>query len=246
MMSHVSSSDKVLKSTTAKMEFFFDVFSLLPPAEKPAAMAQSMEAILHTAQSYSPNGWMEHIFQCNCSELERYVITDVFHFKEQKAFPDFKHEYIVLRVQPKSSSCTSAPPHTDIKLSRTIRNHGLSARLGLWGSATDTVEVQAPPSAVPVQEIHRLTWQQNNAPDLLRISYLVSTVHHHRMPNYCLLKTSCYAFARAIKDAIYRKYDGSAAAPNPPRFLTRQSYFMGCIPAGITKSQKVAEAVTGL
>ncbi|KAF8125123.1 hypothetical protein EV363DRAFT_1351574 [Boletus edulis] len=240
MMSHVSSSDKVLKSTTAKMEFFFDVFSLLPPTEKPAAMAQSMEAILHTAQSYSPNGWMEHIFQCNCSELERYVITDVKHSR----ILSMNTLYYVYSPNPPLS--TSAPPHTDITLSRTIRNHGLSARLGLWGSATDTVEVQAPPSAVPVQEIHRLTWQQNNAPDLLRISYLVSTVHHHRMPNYCLLKTSCYAFARAIKDAIYRKYDGSAAAPNPPRFLTRQSYFMGCIPAGITKSQKVAEAVTGL
>ncbi|KAG6370542.1 hypothetical protein JVT61DRAFT_11330 [Boletus reticuloceps] len=227
------------------MEFFFDVFSLLPPTEKPAAMSQSMEkTILDTAQSYSPNGWMEHIFQCDCSELECYVVTDLFHYKEQKAFPDFQHEYIVLRVQPKSSS-TSAPPHTDIKISRTIRNHALPTRLGLWGSATDTVEVQSPPSAVPVQQIHRLTWQQNNAPTLLRISYLVSTVHH-RMPYYCLLKTSCYAFARAIKDAIYRKYNGSAAAPNPPRFLTRQSSFMGCIPTGITKSQKVAEAVIAL
>ncbi|KAF8125124.1 hypothetical protein EV363DRAFT_1351585 [Boletus edulis] len=232
MMSPVSSSDKVLmiKSTTAKMEFFFDVLSILPPTEKPVAMSQSMETTLNTPRRYAPGEWIEHVLQCNYSELERYVVTDVFHYKERNTFPDLQHEYIVLRVQPKSSS-TSAPPHTDIKLSRTIRNHGLSARFGLWGSATDTVEVQAPPSDGP------------SAPTLLRISLLVVRVHD-RMPFYCLLKTSCYAFARAIKDAVYRKYNGSATVPNRPRFLTRQSYFMSCIPAGITAAQKVAEIVT--
>ncbi|KAF8443314.1 hypothetical protein L210DRAFT_948726, partial [Boletus edulis BED1] len=186
------------------MEFFFDVYSLLPPTEKPAAMSQSMETILNTPRRYAPDEWIEHVLQCNYSELERYVVTDVFHYKEQNAFPDFQHEYLVLRVEEHPPS-TPATPFIDIRVSRTIRNHALPAKLGLWGSATDTVEVQAPPSAVPVQEIHRLTWQQNNAPTLLRISVLVVQVHS-RMPFYCLVKTSCYAFARAIKDAVYRKY----------------------------------------
>ncbi|KAF8443225.1 hypothetical protein L210DRAFT_3166425 [Boletus edulis BED1] len=126
-------------------------------------------------------------------------------------------------------------------VSRTVRNRTLLARFGLWGPATDTVVILPSGTQFPHERLHRLTWPRDRAPDLFRVSLFIVTVHY-RLPQYRLLKTSCYAFAGAVKDSIHLRFNGLAQAQRP-QFLTHGAYVMYCIPAGTTKAQKLANSV---
>ncbi|KAF8120806.1 hypothetical protein EV363DRAFT_1367851 [Boletus edulis] len=177
--------------------------SFFPPSEK---IMSSLQDVLNSpGEQRTTDQWLTLVSQHDRNRP--YLVTALSHYTQRRLFPDCQHEYIVLEV------------------SRTIRNGSLPARLGLWGPATDTVDILPSGTQFPHARLHRLTWAHDRAPDLFRASLFIETVHR-RMPQYCLLKTSYYAFA----------------AQCPP-LLTREAYFMYCIPAGITKAQKLANEV---
>ncbi|KAF8447331.1 hypothetical protein L210DRAFT_3525965 [Boletus edulis BED1] len=210
--------------------------SFFPPSEKSMS---SLQNVLNTpGEQRTTDQWFTLVSQHNRNRP--YVVTALSHYTERRPFPDCQHEYIVLEVEERNPTSPKPPP-VIIKVSRTIRNGSLPARLGLWGPATDTVDILPSGTQFPHARLHRLTWPHDRAPDLFRASLFIETVHR-RMPRYCLLKTSCYAFAGAVKDSIYIRFNGLAQAQRPP-LLTREAYFMYCIPVGSTKAQKLANEV---
>ena len=130
-----------------------------------------------------------------------------------------------------------------IKVSRTIIGHTLPARLGLWGPTADTVTTVPGNAPHQDQRLHSLTWEIETAPALVTISGLICEIHD-RMPRYRLLQSSCYAFARAVGRLIHLRLDGTAGDPQYTPFLIRESYLLHCIPAGITRAERVAVEVS--
>lgn len=224
------------------MEFYIDVsFPSFPFSEKPAIYKDSMQATLSNTQPHSPGAWLQLVRQRDPDR--QYVVTAVSHYKEHSPFPDFQHEYILLFVQDRTPSFQPTIAPLAIRVSRSITNHSLPARLGLWGPADDTVAVLGVATTIhlPDERLFHLTWTPGCAPSLERVSTFILGVHRF-MPQYCLLKTSCYTFARALSSSIHARFN-SITQVQQPRFLTRRSYFMHCIPVGITRAQRVANMV---
>ena len=226
------------------MEFYFSaLYSSLPFPLAEKVAESPMEAALSNVASHTPGNWFDLVLQNDPNR--QYVVTAVSHYKEQSAWPNYQHEYLILSIQHKPSHQSSAPGSVtfQIKVSRTITGHALPARLGLWGSAADTIEVRgSATAAIPDRQLHRLTWAPDDAPRLVTISFIINEIHSE-IPQYRLLQTSCYAFVRTIGRIIFLKFDGTAGALP---FLIRESYFLHCIPAGIMRAEvvgvRVAEA----
>ena len=229
---------------TVNMEFYIAVFSSLPFPLSEKLAEPPMHTALTNNRSYSPIEWLQFVRENDPDN--QYLVTAVEHYKEPSAWPDCQHEYLILSVQLRPHPHRSIPtdPNTFlIKVSRTIVGHTLPARLGLWGPAADTITTV--PGDVPHQHqrLHSLTWEIETAPALVTISSLICEIHD-RMPRYRLLQSSCYAFARAVGRLIYLRRDGTAGDPQHTPFLIRESYLLHCIPAGITRAERVAVEVS--
>ncbi|KAF8120632.1 hypothetical protein EV363DRAFT_1368678, partial [Boletus edulis] len=216
------------------MEFSIVLYpSFFLPSEKATS---SLQTVFNTPARHTPREWLDIVLE-NDPE-HNYIVTNLWHYK-QRFLPllDCQHEYIILEVQPRPLPSPAFPP-TLIKVSRTIVNRSFPARLGLWGPATDTIEILPLGTQFTDQCLHQLTWPQHRAPDLYHISRFIHAIHT-AMPRYFLVRTSCYAFAGAIKDSIHIRFNG-LGGPQPSGYLTRESRFMWCIPTGTTKAQGVA------
>lgn len=90
-------------------------------------------------------------------------------------------------------------------------------RIGLYGDADDTVSVLGQPDTV-----HNLIWEVDRAPSLADISLPIRLISQN-VPTHALLKTSCYAFARAVVDTVFIIFNGYG-----PRlgFLTSPAHFL--------------------
>ncbi|KAF8125194.1 hypothetical protein EV363DRAFT_1176698 [Boletus edulis] len=171
--------------------------SFFLPSEKATS---SLQTVFNTPARHTPREWLDIVLE-NDPE-HNYIVTNLWHYK-QRLLPllDCQHEYIILEVQPRPLPSPALPP-TLIKVSRTIVNRSFPARLGLWGPATDTIEILPLGTQFTDHCLHQLTWPQHRAPDLYHISRFIHAIHT-AMPRYFLVRTSCYAFAGAIKDSIH-------------------------------------------
>lgn len=178
-----------------------------------------------------PDWWNILMTHAHANSL---IVTQVSLNKQSSAWPGFQHEYVTLEVNIHPSEPQHLAPVT-LVVSRNVQ-----ATLGLWGPSLDTVTIRSP--EVPVIEVQPYTiqWQPNNAPLLRSIFILIHDIHS-RMLTYCLLKMSCYTFARAILEAINSAFNGQQDHPPLETFFMQQSYFLGCIPVGITRAHKVAD-----
>ncbi|KAF8550203.1 hypothetical protein OG21DRAFT_446929 [Imleria badia] len=230
------------------MEFYFNIlYSSFPfpssPAEKPAIPVSDMQAVLSNTAPQTAVAWFHLVHEHD--PHHRYVVTEVTHYKPRSPWPDCQHEYIIMSVQRRPLPGEPLPEPAAapilVKASRTITGRALPARLGLWGPSDDTVTVLDPANPPRDERLHTLTWTLNQAPHLERVSHFLYHVHH-LAPKYYLLKTSCYTFACAIKESLHLRFNGITGVQQP-HFLTRQSYWMHCIPAGITRAQLLARQV---
>ncbi|KAG6376848.1 hypothetical protein JVT61DRAFT_873 [Boletus reticuloceps] len=206
--------------------------SFFLPSEKATS---SLQTVLNTPAHHTPREWLDIVLE-NDPE-HNYIVTNLWHYKQRRPLLDCQHEFIVLEVRPRHPP-SPAPAPTLIRVSRTLVNDSFVARLGLWGPATNTIEIPPPGTQFTDHCLHQLTWPQNRAPDLYHISRFIHAIHT-AMPRYFLVRTSCYAFAGAIKDSIHIRFNG-LGGPQPSGCLTRESHFMWCIPTGTTKAQGVA------
>ncbi|KAG8213873.1 hypothetical protein J3R82DRAFT_10617 [Butyriboletus roseoflavus] len=146
----------------------------------------------------------------------------------------------MLIAQPHPSHSQIAETPISIRVSRTITDNALPVRLGLWGSADDTVTPLGHINNIQNQHdcLHYITWQPENGPRLADILFIIQMVHI-LSPRYTLLKPSCYTFARAIIEPANIAFNGTAETQQP-HFLTRRSHFVWCIPAGLSTAQELA------
>jgi hypothetical protein len=226
------------------MEYYFTVCPSLPFPLSEKVAESPMEAILSNVLSYTPENWLDLVRENDPNK--QYIVTALSHYKKKSAWPDCEHEYLILFIQLRSLSPhqSSAPDSFQIKVSRTIIGHALPARLGLWGPATNTIEVHgSAPAAIQDQQLHLLTWAPDDAPSLFTISFLINEIHSIISQYYRLLQTSCYAFARVVGRVIFQVFDGTAGAEQPRPFLISESYLLHCIPSGITRAESVAVEV---
>ena len=233
----------VLKPTDM-MEFYLVAFcSSLPFPLSEKVTESPMQAALTDGQSHTPRDWRRLVRQNDPDR--QYVVTAMSHYKEQPPRPDCQHEYLLLFVQlrPHPHQSTPAPVTSILKVSRTIIGRALPARLGLWGPTRDTISTNHQLPRDSSERLHHFIWAPNDAPCLHDISVLIYEVHF-RMPQYRLLQSSCYAFARVVGRVIYRIFDGvQAGVPESTPFLIRESYLLHCIPAGMARTESVAAAV---
>ena len=208
--------------------------------------AQTFEPTMLTALRdirHSPIEWRTDLSGLDPRQ-QQYIVTQAAHYKERPPFPDFQHEFITLTVQLRPG-LHSQPPEDPvlIKVSRTILGNTILARLGIYGAVTDTIRVLGSAATYHIHHyrLNYLTWTVAHAPLLVDVAALIAGVHR-AIPMYCLIKSSCYAFARAVIESIHLAYNG-AAMENGARFLTRRSYFLGLIPAGATRAQTEAELI---
>ena len=227
------------------MEFnLATLYSSLPflLAEKVAVFP--MDAMLNDTQTdpMEPKTWFQ--FVCQHDPDGQYVVTTVAHYKKRSLLADLQHEYINLFVQQRPSPHQPSPALDTFLLtaSRTITGPTLTAQLGIWGPAEDTVAVRDPVADNPDEQLSHITWALEDAPRLSRISFVITLVHL-QMPTYCVLKTSCYTFAGAIARSIDLIFNGDMGAQQQGPFLVRRSYFSCCFPSGIRQAESVAALV---
>ncbi|KAH0840159.1 hypothetical protein J3R83DRAFT_1142 [Lanmaoa asiatica] len=119
------------------MESYISIlFSLL---ERPTNSKFAMQAVLDDIQPLTPRAWRDLLIQLVPASERHYVVTDVSRFKKGSLFPNYQHEFIVLVAHPNPTRPAEVP--IAIQVSRSIRGNVISARLGLWGPADDTVTV---------------------------------------------------------------------------------------------------------
>ena len=161
--------------------------------------------------------------------------------KQQSVWPDFQHEYIMLEVTTHPSQLQPELPLGPVIL---LVSCSIQLTLGLCGPTLDMITIHDPNALVMNEiQLHTIEWQPNDAPHLRNIFHLIKSIDN-RMPMYCLLKTSCYTFARAVLEAINSIFNGHQGHQQEGFFI-RQSYFLGCIPVSITRAHRLAEeAVT--
>ena len=202
-----------------------------------------LSALRDASDARSASRWSADLSRLDPGQ-QQYVVTQVAHYKERPPLPGFQHEFVTLTVQLRPT-VQPQPPEDPvlIRVSRTIPGNTILARLGIYGAATDTVEVLGSAATYHIhhRRLNHLTWSAEQAPLLVDVAALIAGVHA-AIPNYCLLKSSCYAFARAVLESIHYAYYTDDDTENGRCFLTKRSYFLGCIPAGITGAQIVARA----
>jgi hypothetical protein len=202
-----------------------------------------MEAVLSNTCSNSPRDWLSLV--CQHDPDGQYIIIAMSHFKERSPWPNFQHKFLLFFVQrrppPNQLEPTAAP--VVIKVSRTIIDPVLPARLGLWGPAADTIRITTDFQLEDAEHIQHFTWAPRAAPRLANISLVVLLIHLH-MPHYGLFKTSCYAFARAVGRSINLIFNGNnvTGVEHLP-YMIRESFSLHCIPAGIARAESVAAEV---
>ncbi|KAG6377234.1 hypothetical protein JVT61DRAFT_1288 [Boletus reticuloceps] len=150
---------------------------------------ESMEDVLSNTQPHSLLEWLRLVQQHDPNE--GYVVTAVRHYKERHFMPNFQHEYIVLSVNPRPPPDGPEPMTvpTILRISRTITNHTLSAWIGLWGPADDTVVVEGPADQFHPGDdklLHHLLFPHSMAPSLRVISNIIYQVRII-MPRYHLI-----------------------------------------------------------
>ena len=228
----------------------FSVFVVCPPfSGKPAFKSPTatvlnsldLEQPLLAGQGISLQHW-SHLLHATPevrNQTCHLIVTQVSFNKVQSAWPDFQHESITLEVHTHPSQ--PQPPLAPV----TLRvSHTVQLTWGLWGPV-DTVTVCSNNISVPGEvQLHTMDWQLNNAPHLRNVFLLIRNIQS-RMPWYCLQKTSCHTFARAIFEAI-----NSALNHHPylvqKTFFSQVSLFLGCIPVGINKVTKLSQEVAAL
>ncbi|KAF8548342.1 hypothetical protein OG21DRAFT_1606987 [Imleria badia] len=222
------------------MEFYFTAWYPSPPSPLSEKLVRAMpkspmEALLSKTLSYSPEAWLRLVKKNDPDH--NYVVTAVSHYKERTPWPAFKDEYIILLVQPRplldQPKPTTAP--IVIKASRSITSHALPARLGLLGPGDNMVTVLGDATNVQLPDkcLCHLTWPPDQAPHLTRITIFIYDVDCY-MSEYMgyLLKTSCYLFARAIRESIYIRLNGIEGVPHwQPKSLRIPQYYLSHIPA---------------
>ena len=95
---------------------------------------------------------------------DTYIVTELSYYKEQLAWPDCQHEYLILLVQLRPSSNQSSAPDGpgpfQFKVSCTITGRSLPARLGLWGHAENTIKAcGSAAAAATIQDQHQWIWK---------------------------------------------------------------------------------------
>ncbi|KAM6496930.1 hypothetical protein JOM56_007403 [Amanita muscaria] len=192
------------------------------------------------AQGQDLQHW-SHLLVAQDPITRHLIVTRASFNKQRSVWPDFQHEYITLEVTTHPSQPQPEPPLNPVTL---LVSRSIQSTLGLCGPALDTITICDPNTLVMNEiQLHTIEWQPNDAPRLRNIFHLIISIHD-RMPIYCLLKTSCYTFARAVLEAINSVFNGHQGHQQGG-FFTRQSYFLGCIPVSITRAHRLAEeAVT--
>lgn len=229
--------DSMIKDTAMDFYFSYLLSKKSPPNQSP------MQNILSEVTHRTPNEWTQTI--AHHDHQRQYIVTEVHLYKEKTPFPDLQHEYILLIIR----SCTSSEAYC-VKASRSIKGNSFLARVGVYGPADDTVTTLGNHSSVNVTHtlahshklLCRLTWTPEHAPPLLNISVFIRDINQ-ALPHYQLLRSSCYAFARALLETVHLTYDGTAVHGGQC-FLTRRSYFLGTIPAGATRAQSLARILS--
>lgn len=211
-----------------------------------------MQSILTDNQTqWTPPEWRQTLARYD--PQQHYVISHAYHFKERKPFPDFQHEFVLLVIQPGVALPQPAIASAVVKISRSIRGNGLLSRLGLYGTADDTitvlghnVDIEALVTPGLHKMLHHLTWDPHpeTRPSLADASIFISHIHQS-LPHYSLLRTSCCTFARALFECIHLAFDGGEE-PQRGCFLTRQSYFLSVIPSGTSIAQDLARYSAGM
>ena len=231
--------DSMMKATDMNFYFSYLLSKKSPPNQSPTGMQNILGEVAHR----TPIEWTQTI--THHDHQREYIVTEVHLYKEEAPFPDLQHEYILLIIRSRASSEAYC-----VKASRSIKGNSFLARMGIHGPADDTVTTLGNHSLVNVAHtlahshklLCRLTWTPEHAPPLLNISLFIRDINQ-AIPHYWLLKSSCYAFARALLETIHLTYDGTAELGGQC-FLTRRSYFLGTIPAGATRAQSLARALS--
>ena len=188
------------------------------------------------AQGQDLQHW-SHLLLQNHTITHPLIVTRALFNKQRSAWPEYQHEYITLEITTHLSQPRPEPHPVTLVISRTIQS-----TLGLCGPALNTITIRDPNTLVINKvQLHTIEWQPNDAPCLWNIFYIIKSIHN-RMPMYCLLKTSCYMFARAVLEAINHIFNGHQGQQQQGLF-TRQSYFLGCIPVGISRAHRLAEKI---
>ena len=199
-----------------------------------------METVLSVMQSHSPGAWLRLVRENDPDQ--HYVVTAVSHYREKSPWPDFQPEYLALVVQPHPDEPQPVIAPTLIKVSRNVLGHALPARLGLWGSADDTVTVMGPAADIQLHDklLHQLTWAPKDAPRLKCISRFMACIHYDLPESSFRLKISCHGFVRAILETIHIAFNGIVGT-RQPRFLTANARIVHLIPPGTTRVHAIAQ-----
>jgi len=161
-----------------------------------------------------------------------------------KSQSHLQHEYVRLVVHltdPTGQGLVGDP--ITIRIERNIRGNGLAGRIGLWGTADDTVSGMflGAPQASEDHRLRSLRWEGVVPPPLRHVLALILRIKR-TLPAYCLAKTSCYAFAKAIFVSIDLMYHHNALRDqDPPRWYFKECHLLGIVPAGSKRAQRAAE-----
>ncbi|KAG8220182.1 hypothetical protein J3R82DRAFT_1216 [Butyriboletus roseoflavus] len=224
------------------MEFSFSFLypyplSFVSQTEKPAKTSESrMQTVLANHTSQTPGAWFHTVQQGDPGQ--HYVVTEISFYKARSAF-SFQHEFVLLVTRPRRSQIATETP-VAIMVSRTITGNTLLARLGLRGTANDTLTVLGDLGTIQIEQdrLHRLAWEPQQAPTLQRVSHLIRLISDF-IPWYNPVNASCYIFTLAIMEAANLVFNGFGEAQQL-HCLTRGTHFLWCIPAGARRAQDLA------
>ncbi|KAG8220177.1 hypothetical protein J3R82DRAFT_1210 [Butyriboletus roseoflavus] len=195
-----------------------------------------MQTVLANHTSQTPGAWFHTVQQGDPGQ--HYVVTEISFYKARSAF-SFQHEFVLLVTRPRRSQGATETP-VAIMVSRTITGNTLLARLGLRGTANDTLTVLGDLGTIQIEQdrLHRLAWEPQQAPTLQRVSHLIRLISDF-IPWYNPVNTSCYVFTLAIMEAANLVFNGFGEAQQL-HCLTRGTHFLWCIPAGARRVQDLA------
>lgn len=166
-----------------------------------------------------------------------FIVTELTFFKTTSPF---QHQYIRMAIQPPPGQQPEDP--IIVRIERTIRGNGVPGWIGIYGSAYDTATVLP---ALPHSEDHRLhslRWEVAAAPPLRDVITLIISVQHS-LPRYCVAKTSCYTFSRAIFLSVNELFHHHAQYErDPPKWYLKESCLYGVCSAGSRRALWVARS----
>ena len=109
-----------------------------------------MEALLSTTESYSPLALLRLVHQNDPDE--RYIVTELSHYKQESSWSTLQPEYLTLRVQPPPAPPQPALAPVLIKVSRDACGRGHPSRYRLWGATDDRVTVLGPADDIQIHD----------------------------------------------------------------------------------------------